>query len=137
MTRDPIQQVLDTLHEYTNLCVGADTCAAREAIEPLVRAYEAQTENYREENEARAAAQAKVDQLTAELSEVRSHVGRADAREERIKEMEITIGAERALKRDLEMKLSEADLLAEQWRRSLNRLVKTMGADLKQVLNDG
>ena len=117
------------LHEYTNICVGADECLARQAISPLVNEierlktapnpeferlqglYRAQTENYHEENEARAAAQ------------------------ERVKELEIALGAERALKRDLEMKLSEADLLAEMWMRSLNRLVRTLGADLKQVLD--
>jgi hypothetical protein len=130
MSDEIVDEVLETLHEYSNICVGADTCNARQAIAPLVNEierlktapnpdlerlqglYQAQTENYHEENEARAAAQ------------------------ERVKELEISLGAERALKRDLEMKLSEAALLAEMWMRSINRLVKTMGADLKQVLDD-
>lgn len=32
----PEQQVVDALHEYTQICAGADTCAAREVLEPLL-----------------------------------------------------------------------------------------------------
>lgn len=31
-----VDEVLETLHERSNICVGADTCEARAAIEPLV-----------------------------------------------------------------------------------------------------
>lgn len=34
--RSAEQAVLDALHAHTDLCVAADTCAAREIIAPLV-----------------------------------------------------------------------------------------------------
>ena len=37
---DVVQIVLDTLHENSNICKGADICEARVAIEPLIRVIE-------------------------------------------------------------------------------------------------